>query len=347
VQEVLAEREFRIGHFYLMRESYAAAIARLKTVTDSYPLYSKADDALMLLGSAYEREIDTIRAAKFDETMKGKMIATQAKEAAEAYDRIITRYPVAGRADDARARLQALHLPVPTATPEAIAQNKSEEDSREKSGHFGKLLMNFEKHPDMASSTHGVGEPPLVSAAETGAPEVLQQTTRALAEAAGTPSASVELVGKNGAPAPNQPTPRSDNQAQVEIVPPTGNDNAAAPPAQPPAAVPPSQPDPNAIPDLAAAPGAAVAPSQPAIQPATQPATQPPAQVPPADNAAVAPAQVNDAANADAAAAPVSTGKDSSSNKKKKKKKADISTGISVSPPTTTTPPATTPPPNQ
>src|ERR1700687_2616188 len=30
VQEVLAEREFRIGRFYFLRESYAAAIARLK-----------------------------------------------------------------------------------------------------------------------------------------------------------------------------------------------------------------------------------------------------------------------------------------------------------------------------
>src|SRR5512140_3210180 len=40
VQEVLAEREYRIGHFYYMRESYAASIARLKTVTDNYPVYS-------------------------------------------------------------------------------------------------------------------------------------------------------------------------------------------------------------------------------------------------------------------------------------------------------------------
>src|SRR5215475_13670843 len=51
VQEVLAEREFRIGRFYYLRQSYPAAIARLKTLTDSYPLYSQADEALYMLGS--------------------------------------------------------------------------------------------------------------------------------------------------------------------------------------------------------------------------------------------------------------------------------------------------------
>src|SRR2546430_12307004 len=61
VQEVLAEREFRIGRFYFMRESWMASIARLKTVADSYPLYSNADEALYMIGSAYERQIDALR----------------------------------------------------------------------------------------------------------------------------------------------------------------------------------------------------------------------------------------------------------------------------------------------
>src|SRR5213075_2478614 len=45
VQEVLAEREYRIGRFYYLRESWPAAIARLKSLTDKYPLYSQAADA--------------------------------------------------------------------------------------------------------------------------------------------------------------------------------------------------------------------------------------------------------------------------------------------------------------
>src|SRR5712671_6055378 len=34
VQEVLAEREFRVGRFYYLRESYPASIARLRSVVD-------------------------------------------------------------------------------------------------------------------------------------------------------------------------------------------------------------------------------------------------------------------------------------------------------------------------
>ncbi|PYX86776.1 MAG: outer membrane protein assembly factor BamD, partial [Acidobacteria bacterium] len=52
VQEVLAEREFRIGHFYYIREAYPAAIARLRSVVDKYPLYSQADEALYMLGQS-------------------------------------------------------------------------------------------------------------------------------------------------------------------------------------------------------------------------------------------------------------------------------------------------------
>src|SRR5712672_2488456 len=62
VQEVLAEREYRIGRFYFMRESYAASIARLRSLADSYPLYSQADDVLYTLGQAYEGEMNMIRA---------------------------------------------------------------------------------------------------------------------------------------------------------------------------------------------------------------------------------------------------------------------------------------------
>src|ERR1041385_61759 len=43
VQEVLADREFNIGHFYYLRPSYPAAIARLQSLVDRYPLYSRAE----------------------------------------------------------------------------------------------------------------------------------------------------------------------------------------------------------------------------------------------------------------------------------------------------------------
>src|SRR6266481_5022552 len=46
VQEVIAEREFRVGRFYYLRATYPASIARLQSLADRYPLYSKADEAL-------------------------------------------------------------------------------------------------------------------------------------------------------------------------------------------------------------------------------------------------------------------------------------------------------------
>src|SRR5215471_1488225 len=63
VQEVLAEREFEIGRFYYLRESYPASIARLQSLLDKYPLYSRADEAEYLLGQNYEGQIARIRSA--------------------------------------------------------------------------------------------------------------------------------------------------------------------------------------------------------------------------------------------------------------------------------------------
>src|SRR5579863_10062714 len=61
VQEVIASREFSVGRFYYLRQSFPAAIARLKSLADKYPLYSKADEALYLLGQSYEGEITIMR----------------------------------------------------------------------------------------------------------------------------------------------------------------------------------------------------------------------------------------------------------------------------------------------
>src|SRR5207248_307088 len=74
VQEVLAERQYRIGRFYYLRESFPAAIARLKTLADTYPLYSQADDALMMLGRSYEAEAGLLKSSKVPEIPKVRLI---------------------------------------------------------------------------------------------------------------------------------------------------------------------------------------------------------------------------------------------------------------------------------
>src|SRR5712664_312560 len=179
VQEVLAEREFRVGRFYYLRESYPAAIARLRSVVDRYPLYSQADEALYLLGQAYEGEIAMVRSRPGNETAKARMIEEFTKDAADAYSRILTRYPLMERTEDAKARLQALHQPVPRPTKAAIALNKAEEDSRRESSTVTKLVRNFQKHPDVAQASR-VGEPTLVDPQVVSATSVVQEATRAM-----------------------------------------------------------------------------------------------------------------------------------------------------------------------
>ena len=210
VQEVLAQREFQIGRFYALRDSYPAAIARLQSIIDRYPLYSGADEALYLLGQSYEGEIAVLRASKMQEAAKARVIEEFTKNASAAYSRIVSRYPVMERAEDAKHRLAALHQPIPTPSKAAIAQNEREEDSRRSSGLFGKMMGNFSRHPDVAQATK-IGEPTLVDPKPVSATEVVAAANRAVFNTgkAGENKVSVETV-KGGEPPPNDPTPRSD-----------------------------------------------------------------------------------------------------------------------------------------
>ena len=229
VQEVLAEREFRIGRFYYLRQSWPASIARLKSLADAYPLYSGADEALYLLGQCYEGEVATIRQGRMNEVYKGKMIKQFTDDAAAAYSRIITRYPVTDRESDAEKRLIALHRPVPKPTPQALAQNKAEEASRRETGMVGRMMGNLRKGPDTAEAAR-VGEPPLNDPKPASATEVVQEAQNALlgkpAGVGGNNKVTVETVG-TGAPPPNEPVPHSgDNTASPA---PTAGDTPAAP----------------------------------------------------------------------------------------------------------------------
>ena len=295
VQEVLAQREFLIGRFYFMRESWAAAMARLQSLVDTYPLFSNADEALFLLGSAYERQIDAIRATKADETTKGRMIQSLTDKAAAAYSRIVTRYPVTDRAEDAKKRLQALHRPVPKPTPEAVAQNKAEEESRTAAGRVDRIMMNLHRHPDTSMASK-VGDPTLVDPKQTSAPELVRQNLENWKSAiapGGSEKVSVEAV--KGAPPASQPPPRSDAASA-----PTG------------AAAPTGVPELQVLTDVAA-PDAAAQP-----QPGAGAPLPPPPQI---NEAAQQPQQPgNNAAASSSSSSTTDTDQNTSSSKKKKKK---------------------------
>jgi outer membrane protein assembly factor BamD len=222
VQEVLAEREFRIGRFYYTRESYAAAIARLKSVTDNYPLYSGADEALYLLGSSYEHLVDNIRAnPRLHETSKGKLIAEYNKRAAQAYARIVTRYPAMERNDDAKERLVAMKMPVPTPSAEALKQNQAEEASRSEQGKVDKVMGLLRHAPDTTRAAK-VGEPQLEEPKEVSATELARETKGILGETANT---KLSVEGKSGTgKVPESEAPPTSGTSDTNANPAEGSD---------------------------------------------------------------------------------------------------------------------------
>jgi len=213
VQEILAEREYEIGHFYYLRQSYPAAIARLKSLSDKYPLYSRADEVLFLLGQSYEAESTLIRGRQMDETIKSRMIEQFNNKAAEAYSKILTRYPMMARAPDATARLEALKKTVPKASSAAVAQNKAEIDSRAADSMMTHVITGFGKHPSVAASAK-VGEPTLVDPTPMSATEVSNEALRALvgkgpATGGGNNTVAAEAVSDGSTPPPSEEVPRS------------------------------------------------------------------------------------------------------------------------------------------
>jgi len=323
VQEVLAQREFEVGRFYYLRQSYAASTARLRSLVDQYPLYSKADEALYMLGQIREAEIVATRARPvcikgnmqagcMPEDMKGRFIDQTSKEAAEAYSRILTRYPAMNRADDAKARLVALKQPVPRPTKAALAQNKAEEDSRRESPLVTKVLRNFSKHPDVAQASR-VGEPTMVDPQPVSATAVMKEANRSMlgSSAADKNSVSVETVG-NGAPPADGTVPRSDAPPEP-----------AATAATPDTATPATQPSSNELTPTATPDANELTPNVPAD--ASQ-ALPPPPQVNEIQTGAASQSESSasgDATKADAAAdasqQPASDQEISSSKHKKKK----------------------------
>jgi outer membrane protein assembly factor BamD len=214
VQEVLAERQYRIAHFYLLRDNLAAAQARLQSLINSYPLYSGIDEALFELGELYEKEAAAIRRQPMmDGAMKERVAAQFDKHAIDAYTRIIVRYPAMDRVGDARGRLQALNAAIPTPSPEAMAQSKAEEQSRGTLTLTQKVMGDFQKHPKLVRSAK-VGDPNMNPEEVASAAAMLKELNAQMAAPQqATQKLGLEAVGGGSGPAPgpNAPAPGSAN----------------------------------------------------------------------------------------------------------------------------------------
>jgi outer membrane protein assembly factor BamD len=257
VQEVLAERETQIGIYYGSRENYPASIARLQTVVDTYPLYSKSDLALLSIGDAYAGEASKIRTAPgLPAAVRERLVGMYSDKAAAAYGKVITRYPEAPRVEDARDRLVAMNRPIPEPTPQAIAESKAEEDSRQPIRFTNNMLGLIKRGPTVVQAVH-VGEPSLDDPKRTLAPTVNKENLALFNEAAGKP---VVESATNATTSANEP-PRSDAPSDAPVT--TGATGTgvgvsvvSAPNADPNAVVKPVAPGNAAIP-VAEAPAAA------------------------------------------------------------------------------------------
>jgi outer membrane protein assembly factor BamD len=215
VQEVLAERETQIGLYYQSRENYNAAIARLQTVIDTYPLYSKSDQALLGIGDAYAGQAHSVQIAPgLPGAVRERMHAMYMDRAAAAYARVITRYPMAPHVEDARDRLVAMNRPVPEPTAAALAESDAEERSRQPLRFTDRTLGLIKHGPSVVEAVH-VGEPSLDDPKRTLAPDVTKENIALFNSAinAGKPAAPVAAAAPTG---PNEP-PRSDQPSQAPI----------------------------------------------------------------------------------------------------------------------------------
>ncbi len=214
VQEVLAERETQIGLYYGSRENYSAAIARLSTVVDTYPLYSKSDLALLNIGDAYSGQAHAIQIAPgLPGAVRERLRSMYLEKAAFAYEKVITRYPMAPRVEDARDRLVAMNRPIPEPTREAIAESEAEEQSRQPIRFTDRTLDIIRHGPTVVEAVH-VGEPSLDDPKRTLAPSVTKENLALYNEAANAGKPPAPTVGTPTGP--NEP-PRSDHPSTAPV----------------------------------------------------------------------------------------------------------------------------------
>jgi outer membrane protein assembly factor BamD len=261
VQEVLAERETGIGMYYGSRENYVAAIARLRTVVDTYPLYSKSDQALLAIGDAYAGEARAIRSApNLPGAVRERLVTIYSDRAAEAYSKVITRYPMAPHVEDARDRLVAMNRTVPEPTQAAVAESDAEERSRQALHFTDKTLGLIKRGPTVVEAVH-VGDPSLQDPKRTLAPDVSKEN-----------NSTFQAAMNNGKPVtadaptptgPNEP-PRTDqpSNAPLQLSAPAGGTGVGAEIVSAPAS------DPNAL-------VKSVQPTNTVLPPADKPAEAP------------------------------------------------------------------------
>ena len=181
VQEIIAEGDYRIGYYYYVKGDKRAAAARLIALTKRYPLYSKSDHALWMLGDVFERS-------------EHKEIAQQ------YYAQIVRNYPLSPLAPEAKDKLKAFKVPVPQPDPKAQAWMVAEQNApREHDSMIKKPLALVRPGPHAE----------FIAAARTGTPNLTPESDNTSATDILTPGNRSTL---------GSTAPTTGNGAVVEVV---------------------------------------------------------------------------------------------------------------------------------
>jgi outer membrane protein assembly factor BamD len=205
VQEVLATREADIAEYYSTRENWPATIARYQTVVDTYPQFSHMDDVLVGLGDAYGAEARYVRSLKLPEAGKARLEKVYDDQAASAYTKVVLEHSASPHVEDARDRLAAMNLPIPTPTPEQAAASVALENSRHSYRLQDRAKLMILHQPDVVMAARD-GEPSLTDPKPTMAPDVYKKVVADF-NSAMNPNAAAAAAAKVASPAENAAAP--------------------------------------------------------------------------------------------------------------------------------------------
>jgi len=231
VQEVLADAQFRIAYYYYLKGDRRAAAGRLIPLVKRYPLYSKSDTALWMLGDIFEK--------------------SERKDIAGSYyGQIVKNYPLSPKAPDAKAKLKDFGMPIPQPDPKAVQWMTAEQNApRPKENTMHKAFGIMHSGPDVHMAAQS-GLPQLeadssdqqgfdvLSGGSKGTGLVGTSTAGGAsagggAGSAGTTSPSVVSVVKPGDPAPAGTTTEDANATTTGESSSTGENAAASSPTDP------------------------------------------------------------------------------------------------------------------
>jgi outer membrane protein assembly factor BamD len=157
VQEELAEGDFRIASFYKLRQNNRAAAGRLQDIADRYPLFSKSDQVLFMLGGIAE----SAPTGNLTGKDKDAFIAQRTSTAAHYFSNLVQYYPLSNLVPNAKDHLTKLGAAIPQPDAAALARMQQEQEiSRTHPGPMSHVTGIIHSGPDVSPAAR-VGTPNL------------------------------------------------------------------------------------------------------------------------------------------------------------------------------------------